>query len=443
MSGIIVVGLGPGTPELLTAEAHAVLNEAREIWVRARSHPVLDALPPHLTLHTFDDASKAKADTDPGARYREIAEHVVRLGQRPEGVLYGVPGSPWLGEVTVRHIVEGARARGVPVRLVQGVSFVEPVLAALELTTPAALQVADATAVAARYFPPLEADRPAIVAQLDSHALAVRVQAILLELYPDDHPVVLVEAAGTPHQRVIPLALGALGRHAEWRWLTALYIPPRQEPASLSAFMDIIFHLRSPEGCPWDREQTHLSLRPFLLEEAYEVLHALDHEGMDALREELGDLWLQIALHAQMATEEGHFTVADVLATVGQKMIRRHPHVFGDVQVESAQDVLRNWEQLKREEKGEREKGQDPFAGIPPALPALAFAQKVTKRAAKLGWSLPPLDELWNAWRRDPSASTLGALLLGLAEAARQVDIDAESALREAASRLTERKKNG
>lgn len=435
MSGITIVGLGPGSADLLTAEARAVLDTAHEIWMYTKDHPAAEVLPPHLTVRTLDDLEDGSSDF--AFLCRKTAKRVVELGERPEGVVYGVPGSPWLGEVTVRFTVEEAQARNLPVRLVHGLSVVEPTLAALGIHSPENLQIADATAVAAGYFPPFEADRPVLVTSLYGRNLAARVKAVLLELYAPDHPVTLVEAAGTSYQQTFTCTVQDVDRFGGKGYLSNLYIPPRQAPASFTAFMEIIAHLRSPEGCPWDREQTHRSLRPFLLEEAYEVLHALDREDTSALREELGDLLLQIALHAQIATEEGNFTIADVLATVGQKMIRRHPHVFGDVEVKSAQEVLRNWEQLKREEKGDNGE-EDPFAGIPPALPALAFAQKMTRRAVKLGWRPPPLETLWENWQRAPSAHTLGRLLLGLAEAAREAHIDAESALREAAGRLAD-----
>ncbi|MDQ7030871.1 MAG: MazG family protein [Ardenticatenia bacterium] len=433
MRGITIVGLGPGAPEMLTLEARATLEQAGEIWVRTRHHPVVEALPTQLTVHSFDDLYETSPDFP--TLYRDIAEQVVTLGQRPHGVLYGVPGSPWVGEATVRLIVKAASQRGLHVRVVQGMSFIEPVLSALKLDALDGLQVADATAIAARHFPPLEADRPALIAQLYSRLVASEVKIVLMALYPHDHPVTLVKAAGTPDQQVLTCPLHELDHRADWRLLTSLYVPPLPAPASLSAFMDIIFHLRSPEGCPWDREQDHLSLRPFLIEEAYEVLHALDCEDVEALREELGDLWLQIALHTQMATEEGAFTVADVLATVSQKMIRRHPHVFGDVDVSSAQEVLRNWEQLKREEKKHSE-SPHLLEGVPPGLPALLLAQKAARRAAALGWHPPSPEELWQAWRQAPSTEVLGRLLLAVAEEARRANVDAESALREAVMRL-------
>ncbi len=422
---------------MLTLEARATLEQAEEIWVRTRHHPVVDAFPSHLTVHSFDDLYEESPDFP--TLYRDIADRVVELGRRPRGVLYGVPGSPWVGEATVRLVCDEARRQGLAVRVVQGMSFIEPALSAVGVDALDGLQVADATAIAARYFPPLEADRPALIAQLYSRLVASEVKIVLMGLYPHDHPVTLIEAAGTPAQRVLTCPLHELDHRADWTLLTSLYVPPLQAPASLSAFMDIIFHLRSPEGCPWDREQDHLSLRPFLLEEAYEVLHALDREDLEALCEELGDLWLQIALHTQMATEEGAFTVADVLAAVGGKMIRRHPHVFGDVEVSSAQEVLRNWEQLKREEKGGRSaESSGLLDGLPLALPALLLAQKATKRATAQGWHPASADELWQAWRQAPSAEALGQLLLAVAEEARRANVDAESALREAVMRLAE-----
>ncbi|RIL09815.1 hypothetical protein DCC79_09945, partial [bacterium] len=161
-----------------------------------------------------------------------------------------------------------------------------------------------------------------------------------------------------------------------------LALPPR--PGFVLDLGEVIAHLRAPDGCPWDREQTHRSLRPYLLEEAHEALDALDAGDAAALCEELGDLLLQIALHAQIAAEAGTFTLADVVRGLTAKLIRRHPHVFGDVRADTADDVRRNWEALKQGERAAGAKPADPFARLPAALPALARAQAVQERASRL-----------------------------------------------------------
>jgi tetrapyrrole methylase family protein/MazG family protein len=150
-----------------------------------------------------------------------------------------------------------------------------------------------------------------------------------------------------------------------------------------STFAAIIARLRAPDGCPWDREQTHASLRGNLLSECYEVLKALDEGSPDKLREELGDLLLQILLHAQIAKDEGEFEIGDVIEGISQKIIRRHPHVFGDATARDAREVLHNWEELK---KSEREHDVSMLEGVPPAMPALGYAYEVQRRAARVGF---------------------------------------------------------
>jgi nucleoside triphosphate diphosphatase len=221
---------------------------------------------------------------------------------------------------------------------------------------------------------------------------------------------------------------------------------------AFTRLVDIMARLRAPGGCPWDREQTPESLRPYLLEEAYEVLDALDQAEPAAIREELGDLLLQIVFHSQLAAEAGHFTVADVAAGIADKLVRRHPHVFGDVTVRDAQDVVRNWTRLKAEER--RQAGADGiFVGVPRALPALARAQQLGEKARHVGFDWPDssgvlaklreeLAELEGAIASgDPGAIAheLGDLLLTATSVARHFEVPAELALRAASDRFVAR----
>lgn len=442
---ITIVGLGPGDPRYLTAEAMAVLSEAGEVYVRTRRHPVVDALPGHPTVHSFD-ALYDTAETFE-ALYRAIANQVLELGARPQGVVYAVPGHPLVAETSVRLILDQAVERGLSVRLVDGLSFVEPVLSALRIDA-LGLQIADALDLAGQHSPLLDPDRPALVAQLYSRQVASDVKLTLLNVYPPEHMVTVVRNAGIAGQEVRPLPLEDLDRE-EPSHLTSLYIPPLPQPGSLISFQELIAHLRSPLGCPWDREQTHQSLRPHLLEETYEVLAALDLDDMDELREELGDLLLQIVLHTQIATECGEFTMPEVVGQIMQKLRRRHPHVFGEITVEGTGEILRNWEEIKRTEKGTR-RVSSTFEGVSGALPALARAQAISSRAARIGFEWPSAQALWGkieenmaglraAQSTEAQAHELGDLLFTLVSLARWLKIDAESALREATARFMAR----
>lgn len=448
---ITILGLGPGNPAHLTREAWHLVTEAEEIYVRTARHPTVAALPTDLRVRSFDHLYEAVDDF--ATLYEEIARQVVDLGRRPSGVLYAVPGHPLVGESSVQYILNLAGQESLPVRVVEGLSFVEPVLSVLGLDGLDGLQLADAVDVAAAHHPALEPDRPALIGQLYSQRVASEVKLALMGAYPDEHPVTLVRAAGTGEAKVVTVPLYELDHGAAVDHLTTLYVPPLPRIASLSAFQNTVARLRAPDGCPWDREQTHQSLRSGLLEEAYEVLAALDEQDEDKLCEELGDLLMQIVLHVQIATEEGEFRFADVISSIDAKLKRRHPHVFADLHVQDTSEVLRNWESIKqseRDEMGEEGAHPSPLSSVPPALPALARAQALGERAARVGFDWPDpegvlqkvveeIDELRAAAEADDRERELGDLLFSVVNLARWLEVDAESALRETCDRFTGR----
>jgi tetrapyrrole methylase family protein/MazG family protein len=438
--GITIVGLGPGAPGLLTVEARQVLQSAQEIFLRTRRHPTAEALPPSAAIHSFDYVYEQAEDF--AQVYAEIASRVVELGEREQGVIYAVPGHPMVGEASVQGVLDLAAQRNVPVRLVEGLSFVEPVCSMLHIDPLNGLQSADAMTLAGHHYSEFSPDLPLIVGQLYSRQLAADVKLVLMMVYPEDHPITLIQAAGTDHGKSARMALYELDRGADFDHLTSLYVPALSQPGSLAAFQELVAHLRAPEGCPWDREQTHGSLRPYLLEETYEVLQALDAEDAGMLREELGDLLLQILLHTQIAVEEQEFTMADVVSYVVAKLERRHPHVFGRAQVSGAQEVLVNWERIKKEEKDHQQR-EGVVSDVPAFLPALSRAQVLQRRAARIGFERPDvaalrmeIEKQWKELRDTSDEETteghLGNLLFSLADLAGQLGVDAESALRRA-----------
>lgn len=448
MGVITIVGLGPGDPRQLTREAWDVLVAGAEIWLRTECHPTVEGLPAALDMHTFDHLYE-EAD-DFSQVYEAIAEKVLELGRRPQGVIYAVPGHPLVGEATVSAIL-AAEPMSREVRLVEGLSFVEATLTALRLDALEGLQIFDAIELAGRYHPPLNPDFPALLGQLHSRSLASAVKLTLMNEYPDEQEIVLVHAAGTPQQRVVRRLLYQLDRRDEAltspMHLTTLYIPPLRRVASFEGLQETVAHLRSPEGCPWDREQTHESLRAGLLEEAYEAVMAIDRGDLDGLREELGDLLLQVLLQTQIATDAGTFKMPDVISRIDTKLKHRHPHVWGKVSVENAGEVVHNWEELKREEKGERE---SVLEGVPGALPALQQADTYGRRVARVGfdWSdvagvvdkvREEMAELKAASTRERQEAELGDLLFAVANWGRWLGIDPETALRKANARFARR----
>jgi MazG family protein len=221
---------------------------------------------------------------------------------------------------------------------------------------------------------------------------------------------------------------------------------PDDDIDRLAALIAVVHRLRAPNGCPWDREQSHGSLRATMLEEAYEVLEAIDETSMPKLREELGDVLLQVLMHADMAAEAGDFSLGDVADSVREKLIRRHPHVFGDTKVSGAAEVLRNWDELKAREYG-RESALD---GVQRSLPALQWAWSLQRRAANVGFDWPEvegalekvpeeLQELREAETAEGREAEFGDLLFTMVNVGRKLGINPEDALRRATSRFEAR----
>lgn len=396
---LLVVGLGPGDPSLRTIGTQRALDAAERIVLRTRVHPGLEDLLGDDRVSDCDDLYAVSGSFD--GVYRAIAERVLGFvtGTGEGGVVFAVPGHPRFGERSVGLIEERAAELGVGVAVMTAVSSVDAVVGVLAVDPMAdEVQLIDALALAAAVdrepfaggslgVDPL---RPCLIGQIYAPHVAVAVKLALGRLYPDDHPIVLVRAAGVAGaERSTSCRLFELDRqpvdHLTSAWVPAL--------AALTAFRSpselrrIVALLRAPGGCPWDREQSHRSLRPAVIEEAYEVADAIDRDDADNLEEELGDLLLQVVLHAQIAEEAGAFVLEDVHERVARKLVRRHPHVFGTVEARTADDVVATWEAIKaRERAGNGDEATvHPLDRLPRSMPALLRATSLLgswKRAA-------------------------------------------------------------
>ncbi len=445
---IYLVGLGAGGAREMSAEALGALRRAQRVLLRTASHPAATTL--RLAGITFESLDELAPDADANARAYRIAEFVLNAAQEASPIAYAVPGHPLIAEDSVRIILERAQQEGIPTRLVPSRSFVEPVLEAVGYTLSHGLQLLDAGTLPRVQPNPNLAQ---IYYQLESPELVCRVQTELLRHYPPDFPVKLVHAAGiegATEVKTVPLEQLDQQRYDP---LTSLFVPPAPQRQrrfeGFDGLAEIVAILRSPEGCPWDREQTHESLKPFLIEEAYEVIDALDSGDADKLCEELGDLLLQVMLHSQLAKERGAFDIYQVVQRLNDKLVQRHPHVFGDVALENADEVLRNWDRLKREQRAHA----SILEGIPRSMPALLRALEVSRRASRAGFEweniqgvLEKLEEEERELRRAIESGSeeridaeIGDLLFTAVNIARHAGLNPEESLRRMVDRFIQR----
>lgn len=349
MHTIHILGLGAGDLLQLPLGVYRTLKGADPLYLRTADHPVVEELETEGLRYESFDAIYEKHD-DFAPVYREIAETLIAHAENGP-IYYAVPGHPLVAEQTVQFLIEAEQQGRCELSIAGGQSFLDAIFGALRIDPIEGFQLVDGTG--------LDSDRlnmteHILIAQVYDQFSASEVKLSLMEKYPDDYPVTIVTAAGAASERLRTVPLHELDRSAEIDNLTTVYVPPATEQTQRlkewQTFRDIIAKLRSPEGCPWDREQTHESLRPYLLEEAHELLQAIEEEDDEAIAEELGDVLLQVFLHAQIGQDSGYFQLEDILHNISDKMIRRHPHVFGDVNVASADEVVDNWQSIKRQE---------------------------------------------------------------------------------------------
>ena len=305
----------------------------------------------------------------------------------------------------------------------------------LGISPPAKLTLLDARTLASAHVPPFPPDMPALLTNVDSSELALHLKNVLLTTYPKEHLISVVDGQEKKEKRLETMGSDGISEN------TSFYVCALSEGTSFESFAEIVAHLRAPNGCPWDREQTHETLRKHLLEESYEAISAIDSGDFVDMREEFGDLLLQVVLQSQIANEEGQFNVNQVIQGIHSKIVRRHPHVFGDLELDGVQGVLANWEKLKEKERGEKKEEKGLLDGVPKILPALSQAQEYQDRAGRVGFDWADIEgvldkvkeeieEIKNAETDFELASEIGDLLFAIVNVARWKHVDAESALR-------------
>jgi tetrapyrrole methylase family protein/MazG family protein len=444
-----VVGLGPGDARHTTSATLEVISRHRHRFLRTAVHPSSHLVEGALTFDHLYEESDSFEEV-----YLRIVEHLVAQAHEHGEILYAVPGSPLVLEETVSAL---RRRDDLDVRVHPSTGFLDLVWGALAIDPVEA----GVTLIDGHRFASAAAGLSGPLLVAHTHAPWV-LSDIKLSIDNDadsdsaigDPPVTLLMSLGTDAERLVETTWSQMDQVEGVDHLTSLWVPRLGVPvaAGYQRFHELARTLR--EQCPWDIEQTHRSLVPYLIEEAYEVVDAI--EGLDPddpttdneLIGELGDLLYQIEFHATIAEQEGRFTIADVTSAVHDKLVRRHPHVFGDTDVTDADSVTANWERLKR---AERAPDASVFDGVPGSLPALSLADTVQRKAAKVGFDWPEVDGALAkvgeeaaevvAARDDAEAvrEEMGDLLFAVVNVARHLGVDPESALRAAVAKFRRR----
>ncbi|ARF17580.1 nucleoside triphosphate pyrophosphohydrolase [Sporosarcina ureae] len=439
MNKITVIGLGAGDVEQLSLGTYRLLKQADHLYIRTEEHPVVaDLRLEGLKMKSFDsiyEANDAFEDV-----YQQIVDTLLELSaQQP--ITYAVPGHPLVAERTVQLLIEKERAGEVELHIAGGSSFLDPIFTALRIDPIEGFQLLDGTDLKRD---DVRMDQHILIGQVYDAFVASDVKLSLMEKYPDHHVVTIVTSAGSQDEKLTEIPLFELDRTVTLNNLTTVYVPPlldhEQRLKEWSSFRDIIATLRGPAGCPWDREQTHESLKRYLIEESFELIQAIDEEDDNAIIEELGDVLLQVFLHAQIGEDNGYFSMEDVLEVVGSKMIRRHPHVFAQTQADTTEEVLTNWQAIKDQEKTKPStllEGQERLAS------SLLTSYNYQKTAAKVGFDWPSIegafDKFQEEWQEfqaevenggpEQQLDELGDVLFTIVNIARYLKISPEEAM--------------
>lgn len=379
---IHIAGLGPGDAGSITIETFELLKNT-EVILRTKFHPTVTALEKWGVDYRSLDHVYEEHESFENV-YKNLAQEVLERYQDGFTELtYCVPGNPLIAEKSVVELVGLLKEANIPYKIHSAVSFIDVILEVLERDPIKGLLILDAQDLDKKG---ISAEADTVLTQVYNKRIASDVKLALMDYLDDETEIIYIKNAGIVGEESIRrIPLWALDRQTDVDHLTSIFIEAEAVKPGFNEFRRTIKTLREPGGCPWDREQTHESLRRYLIEEAYEAADAITEGDMEDVCEELGDVLLQVVLHARIAEENGDFTIQDVIRTVNEKMITRHPHVFSNLEVDNTAEVLYNWEKIKKTEKGEVSLA-DKLKALPRSVPATMRAQEVVKKANSYGY---------------------------------------------------------
>lgn len=446
MNKIYVIGLGPGNEDSLTLGAVREMESGRKTFLRTVHHPTVNYLDKndmeYVTYDSFYENTEKFEDV-----YKSISDDIILKAEEHKEINYCVPGHPLIAEKTVELLLDKQKAGKIELEIIEGLSFIEPMILSVNRDPINGLKIMDGLDLSQK--PDINFDN--LITQVYNRERASELKLSLSEVYGDDYEVIVIRAAGMKDEKKVVCPLYELDRFEWIDYLTSIYIPKvspiDKEVYNFDDLLDIMETLRGENGCSWDIKQTHESLKKYLIEEAYEVVDAIDNDDIDGIQEELGDLLLQIVFHSQIGREEGYFNIWDVIKSISEKMINRHPKVF-DISEYSPDD---NWDEIKAKEKS-IQSHTERLVSVPKSLPSLIRSEKVQKRASKAGFDWDDyrgaLDKTFEELGEvkaeieqngDNLAEEIGDLLFSVVNLCRFFKIDPERALYDSTDKFIDR----
>ena len=438
---IKIVGLGPGAKEALTIGTVLELEINENIFLRTEKHPTVEYLnEKNIKFNTYDNIYETMESFD--EVYSNIAKDLIKKHNELGDLVYAVPGHPLVAEKSVFNLIEECKKNNIEYKVIPAVSFIDAMMESLMIDPIEGLKIIDAFDINNQI---LDKRIGTVITQVYNELIASEVKLKLLEQYDDETEIFYVRAAGIKDQESIrKILLYELDMQEDIDYLTSIYIPKDlNNKKDFNDLLEIVEILRGENGCPWDREQTHKSLEKALVEESYEVIDAIDREDDNALVEELGDVLLQVVFHASIGKEDGYFDINEIIAGICNKMIRRHPHVFGNLEnINTSKDVLSKWDELKKKEKGYESLAEE-MKGVTKGLPSLLRAHKIQNKAKKVGFDFEDINsaidklkeeiqeviDVYNTENVDKIKDEVGDLLFSCVNVSRFLNVDEEIAL--------------